>query len=329
MSANEPSASGHLTRRTVLGAACVTAATAPALAQQPPLVKGPLVFLDYDQAALDAAYDQAVYAPNRDQILKRYATTSDLVRLRIGAPARVAYGPTEIEKLDIYRTTGTNAPINVFIHGGAWRGGLAKNYASPAEMFVAAGAHFVVPDFVWVQDAGGSLMTMADQVRRAIAWVHKNAASFGGDRDRLYVTGHSSGAHLAGVALTTDWRREFALPSDMIKGALLVSGLYDLRGPRLSARSSYIKFDDATEDLLSSQRHLDKLNTPLIVAHANLDTPEFQRQSRDFAAAVEAAGKPAQVIVGENYNHFEFPETLANPYGQLGSAALAQMKLGA
>jgi arylformamidase len=64
-----------------------------------------------------------------------------------------------------------------------------------------------------------------------------------------------------------------------------------------------------------------------VLAYGTLETPEFQRQSRDFAAAVKAAGKPVELLVGEGYNHFEMPETLANPYGLLGRAALAQMKL--
>ena len=76
----------------------------------------------------------------------------------------------------------------------------------PAEMFLAAGAHYVVPDFAWVQDVGGNLMVLADQVRRAIAWVYENAAHFGGDPNRLYLGGQSSGGHLAAVALTTDWQ---------------------------------------------------------------------------------------------------------------------------
>jgi arylformamidase len=96
---------------------------------------------------------------------------------------------------------------------------------------------------------------------------------------------------------------------------------------RLSFRSSYVKFTDEIEQALSPQRHLDKLNAPLVLAYGTLETPEFQRQSRDFAAAVKAAGKPVELLVGEGYNHFEMPETLANPYGLLGRAALAQMKL--
>ena len=327
----EKSAGFRRLRRRLLGAVGVAVVLGPALAEEKPgppsHPKGPKVFLDYDQVELDAAYDQDAYALNRRQLLDRYASTSDLVRARLGPPQRVAYGPSEIEKLDIYRAAGAKAPIMVFIHGGAWRTGLAKTYAFPAELFVAAGAHFVVPDFAAVGDVGGSLMVMAEQVRRAIAWVQANAASFGGDGERLHLCGHSSGAHLAGAALITDWQKDFGVPDDLVKTALLVSGMYDLKGPRLSARSSYVAFDDASEAALSTERHLDKLRTPLTVAYAGLDTPEFQRQSRDFAAAVKQAGKPVALIRGDHYNHFELIETLANPHGLLGRAALAQMGL--
>ena len=290
-----------------------------------PRPKGPRVFLDYDQAELDAAYDQAVYAPNRDQVLARNASNSERARARLGAPKRFAYGPSEVEGLDVYTTKRANAPINVFIHGGAWRARFGRDYGFLAELFVGAGAHLVIPDFTGVDKTGGDLMPMADQVRRAIAWVYKNAASFGGDPKRLYLSGHSSGAHLAGVALTTDWHKEFGLPADFIRAGLCCSGMYELHPVRLSKRSAYVKFTDEVVEALSSQRHLDRLACPLIVAYGTYETPEFQRQNRDFAEAVRKAGKPVRALVGEGYNHFEMLETLANPYGLLGRAAFAQM----
>jgi arylformamidase len=78
---------------------------------------------------------------------------------------------------------------------------------------------------------------------------------------------------------------------------------------------------------LSAQRHIDKLHTPVVITYGTLETPEFQRQSRDFHAAVRAAGKPAELLVGKGYNHFETQETLANPYGFMGRAAMAMLKL--
>jgi arylformamidase len=170
---------------------------------------------------------------------------------------------------------------------------------------------------------------MADQVRRAVAWVFKNAATLGGDRQQLYVSGVSSGAHLAAVALTTDWLSGFGLPPDTIRGGLCGSGMYDLYPVSLSARSKYVRFTAATIEGLSPQQHLDRLASPVIVAHGTLETPEFQRQSREFAAAVKAAGKPVTQLIGNGYNHFEMQETLGSPSGLLGRAVLAQMNLSA
>ena len=284
------------------------------------------VFLDYDQAALDAAYDQAAYAPNRDQLLARLAHESQLVRQRIGEPERFQYGSPSIEGLDFYKTQKANAPICVFVHGGAWRAGLARNYAFPAEMVTRAGAHFAALDFNNVLETHGDLLPMAEQVRRGIAWVHANAGRLGADPGRLYVCGTSSGAHLSGVAATTDWTR-YGLPAAPVRGYALCSGMYDLRGPRLSKRSSYVKFTDATEEALSPQRHIARINAPIVLVYGSLETPEFQRQSRDFADALTRAGKSAEIIRAEGYNHFEITETLGNPYGPLGRALLAQMKL--
>jgi arylformamidase len=321
----------QVTRRTVLGTAAALAAS-PALAQECLIgpqahEKGPLVWMDMDQVELDASYDQAVYAPLRLQIINRYATLSEAVRGHIGQPVRQSYGPTPVEKLDIYRAKRANAPVFVFIHGGAWLGGEAKNYAFPAEMLVNAGAHYVALDFIAIKEAGGDLRVMAEQVRRGIAWVYKNAASFGGDAGRLYIGGHSSGGHLCGVALVTDWEKDHSLPADAIKGGLCMSGMYDMKPVRLSKRSSYVKFTDEMEHAMSSQRHLPLLRAPVVVTYGSNETPDFQRQSRDFAAAVKAAGKPVELVEGASFNHFEMAETLGNPYGPNGRAALALMKL--
>ena len=285
---------------------------------------GPRVFMDYDQAALDAAYNQATYAPHAGNVRKRFIIASDAVRARIGEPLRVAYGPTEIEKVDIYKSRKACAAIFIFIHGGAWHRGSAKASAFPAELFVNAGVHFVVPDFIGVKEAPDSLRTLVDQVRRSIAWVYQNAARFGGDAERIYLSGHSSGAHLAGCALTTDWPA-YGVPMNIIKAGLCCSGMYDIYPPSLSARRDYVKFDDAMIEQLSAIRHIDKLVAPLTLAYGTLETPEFQRQTPAFFEAVQKAGKRAQLIVGQEYNHHEIKETLANPYGLLGRAALEMM----
>jgi arylformamidase len=323
-----------VTRRAILGAPGVVAAMAamPALAEEcrigPPVhEKGPLVWMDMDQVELDAAYDQSFYVPNIKRALARFASDSELTRQRLGPARREAYGPTEIERLDIYRAERPKALIFFFIHGGAWLGGLAKDRAFLAETFVNAGVHYVSPDFVRVDAANGDLRVMADQVRRAIAWTYKNAATFNGDPERLYIGGHSSGGHLCGVAMVTDWKNSFGLPETIVKGGICMSGMYDMKAVRLSKRSSYVKFTGDMEQSMSSQRHLDLLRVPIMVTYGSNETPEFQRQGREFATAVKAAGKPVELIEAANYNHVEMEQSLGNPYGPNGRAALALMKL--
>jgi arylformamidase len=322
----------YLSRRSILGSAAATMITSPAFAQEchlgpPEHHRGPTVYMNYDQLELDAAYDQSYYEPLDFQTYSRIASNSEAVRARIGMPRRVAYGPTEVEKLDIFTTNRPKAPIFVFIHGGAWVAGGAKDYSYAAEMFVKAGGHCVIPDFTSVKEVGGDLEAMTTQVRRATAWVYKNAASFDGDPERIYIGGHSSGGHLCGVTLITNWEKDFAVPSTIVKGGLLISGMYEMAPVRLSWRRTYVNFTDAMADAMSTRRHIDKLNAPVVVAYGSLETPDFQRQSRDFAAAIKAAGKPVEVVEGLNYTHSAMCESLGHPYGPCGRAALAMMKL--
>jgi arylformamidase len=295
-------------------------------AEPPPRTKGPLVWMDMDQQDIDEAYDNNVYAFNSKNLGERRVYNNQIVRNILDKPQRVAYGPAEIEKLDIYKTKRANAPVLIFIHGGSWRGGRAEQFAVYAEPYVKAGAHFVVLDFTNVRETGGDIFPMVDQCRRAVAWVYRNAASFGGNPDALHTISRSSGSHLASCVLITEWEKQ-GLPRDLIKGAVLGSGMYDLKPVRLSKRSRFVKFTDAMEQELSVMRHIGRVNTPVVVAHGTLETPEFQRQACDFVTALTAAGKPATLISARGYNHYEVGETIGHPYAVLGRAALDMMKL--
>jgi arylformamidase len=325
--------SDRLSRRALIAGAAGTVALAaePASAQRCPAVppsraKGPLVWLDMDQHELDESYDQSVYAFNQQHITDRRSERNEVVLKLLGKPDRVAYGAAEIEKVDIYKTRRANAPVMIYVHGGAWRNGRSAQNAYLAEPFVKAGAHFINVEFNNVGETDGDIGVMVEQCRRAVAWVYRNAASFGGDPNALYLSGHSSGGHLAGCVVITEWEKQ-GLPRDLLKGALLGSGMYDLKPARLSARSRYVKFTDAMEEALSAQRHLDRIHTPLVLVHGTLETPDFQRQTRDFDAALRAVGKPVTLIVAKGHNHFELGESLGNPYGVMGRAAFEMMKL--
>ncbi|MCW5771147.1 MAG: alpha/beta hydrolase [Rhodospirillaceae bacterium] len=318
------------TRRGFVIGSALAAATLPlqrAWAQETKPGADAKVFLDYTQKALDDAYDQRVWAKNAGEVIKRYGVSSKAVQAKYKHETK-SYGASPDETLDIYppvKNAGGAAPIHVFIHGGAWRGGTKDLYAFPAPVFAEHGAIYVALNFGNIPKV--RLPEMAHQVRGAIAWIYKNAKTFGGDPERIYVSGHSSGGHLCGVVCTTDWAR-YGVPQTVLKGAVSVSGMYDLYPVMLSARSSYVKISKEEMVALSAERHLSRIACPIIVAHGDKESPEFQRQSRHFAAIVQAqVAQPCEYLVGKGYNHFEVIETLGTPQGVLGAAALKQMKL--
>lgn len=276
---------------------------------------------------IEAAYDQTRWASNMQQVLARCRFMSGETRTAIGEPTRISYGVSEVEGLDLYRVDRERAPIVVFVHGGGWRGGEARDHGFLAEMLHAAGIHFAPLDFSSVIDAKGDLAVLVDQVRRALVWLCRNCSSFGGDADRIFVVGHSSGAHLAAMALSTHWT-DHGLRPDPIRGGVLVSGIYDLGPLRQTSRSEYVRIDDRVERESSPLHQIAGITSPLLVAAASGDSPEFQRQARDYAEAVARSGKQVKAMVVENYNHFEILETLGNPYGLLGRSVLKFISTG-
>jgi len=291
--------------------------------------------VQYTKAQIDSSYDQVCWQQDAPDTGARDTWMTNDFRSRLPAE-RYAYGPSQFEGLDLYRTSAwrKHAPTMIFIHGGAWRAGSALGAGYMAENYVDAGANFIALDFINVTQTVGAdgkpdknLITMAEQVRSGVAWVYRNAKKLGLDQHRIYVSGHSSGGHLCGVVITTDWAAR-GLPRDLIKGAVCASGMYDLVPASLSARNLYLDFhlgDTLTQ--LSPILHMDRIQMPVVLGHGTKETPEFQRQSDDFAAALKALGKDVTLIVAPGYNHFEFAETFASPYGALGRAALKLMGL--
>ena len=286
------------------------------------------VYLDYTQAELDAAYDQRVYAPNREEIVAWYGAEGARVRERLEMRRSVPYGAGEDETLDIFPAKSGSestfgAPVHIHIHGGRWTLFTKDEESFLAPTFVSAGAACVVPDFSNIPKV--RIPEMVAQVKRAIAWTYRNAASFGGDPARIHLSSHSSGSHLAGVALLTDWEKEFGLPRDVVKSALLVSGMYDMRPVMLSARSSYVKLSDEEVLALSAILQPERAHTPLTLVYGEKETPEFRRQPKAYAEVLAAAGKPVKVVEIPGVNHFEILRQLGEPGSELARLALTLM----
>ncbi len=272
------------------------------------------VFLHYTKAELDRNFDQRGWIPNAPDIIERHIERSRRTREKLPHVADIRYGPHIDEVLDYFPTAQADAPVHVFVHGGAWKNFTKNDYSFPAESFVAAGFHTVVLNFAKLPTI--RLPEMVEQVRRGVAWVYKNAAQYGGNPDRLSISAHSSGAHLAANALITDWTA-FGCPPDVVKAAVCVSGPYDLEPVMLSARSSYVELDNAEVEALSINRHTDRIPCPVAIAYAEGDTDEFRRQSQEFANALRRSRRLAECRCFTGLNHFEIMEQFGEPESEL------------
>lgn len=296
------------------------------------------VFLNYTQAELDKAYDQRNWAANAEPVIASYGTKSQAVKARYKFITE-RYGPSEDETLDIYppvMATGPaasaaangkpGAPVHVFVHGGGWRQLTKDESAFAAPAFVENGALYVALNFAVIPKA--RVPEMVEQTRRAVVWLVRNIARFGGDPARMYLSGHSSGGHMAACLLTTDWQA-YGIGASPFRAGICASGMYDLGPVMLSARSSYVKMDKAEEAALSPMRHLNRVNCPIVVAYGDSESPEFKRQARDFAAALKAKVRPkSQLVECAGMNHFELALTLADPKSVLGKIAIDQIAAG-
>lgn len=284
------------------------------------------VYRDLDQQALDFQYDNQAQVPDPKRYLDWYDTASAAARSRVAHVSDIAYGALPDQRLDIFRPGDTaendRRPVVVFVHGGAWRHLDRARSCFAAETFTARGALFVAVGFSRMP-AAGSLDEMVMQVRTALAWLWSHIESHGGDRSRIHLIGHSSGAHLGAMVMTTDWPRLFGIPAAVVRSAVLVSGIYDLEPVRLSYRNEMLKLDRAAELRNSPCRNLPTGDAaPLLIAYGEFDTAEFKRQAQAFEAVWQRCHVNSRLVELKGLNHYECAETLVDADSALSRLAI-------
>ena len=281
------------------------------------------VYLDYTQDELDRQYEHAHIVDNIEFFTERSRTESARVRAAATGRFDVAYGAGKDELLDIYLADADNAPIMVFFHGGRWAVGSKESNCEAAETYCRAGAHFISVNFTLLP--GTTMDGLIGQCRDAVAWVHANAGTFGGDGGRIHVVGKSSGAHVAAMMVTTDWQGAYGLPADLIKGGLLVSGMYDLEPVRLTFRNEWTRLDADSAARNSPIHHIPALGCPLVIGYGALESEEFKRQPQTFAAAWRKAGHDCALVEMPEHHHFSLNAEMANPTNPLLEPVLARL----
>ena len=258
---------------------------------------------------------------NLDALLQDYRAQSlpmyDLPHLR-----DLRYGPQADELLDLFPVPGQpDAPLFVFIHGGYWRALGKEDSVFMARNFTERG--IAVASIGYQLAPAARLGEIVAQCRRSLAWLYTQGQAHGVGVDRIVVAGSSAGGHLGAMLLAGDWQAEFGVPADIVKGAILVSGLYDLAPVQQTTPNDWLSLSAAEALALSPLHHLPAASTRLCVATAETDTDEFKRQSLDYAAACRQRGCAVHYLDVPGRNHFDVIMDWMNPQAALTQAAWA------
>lgn len=270
-------------------------------------------------------YNARASIPDHPQLFQRWADTSAMVRQALPCTIDLRYGTAITERLDFFPCGQTAAPLLVFIHGGWWRSLDKSDFSFIAPAFTHAGIDVAITNYTLAPAATIEQITL--QQIQAMAWLYRNAAHLGFDRNRIVLAGHSAGAHLAAMLMAALWPQVGPdLPINLIKGGILLSGLYDL-APVMHADfvNGDLGLTPVRARALSPSRMPQSHRTPFFTAVGGRESNEFKRQN----ALIGQHWKKAHIgdILLPEDHHLSICEAFASPANALCTTAIALLKM--
>ena len=269
---------------------------------------------------MEQEYNARASIPDHPQIFARWAEQGALTRRRRAGLIDVPYGQDPGERLDFFPTVQKDSPLFVFIHGGYWRSLDKFDFSWIAPPLLDAGVSVAFLNYGLAPRL--PVEEMVRQQLRALAWLHGRADELGFERDRIVVGGHSAGAHLTAMMMAALWRKlDPALPIDLVKGGVGISGIYDLEPlVPLPFINTDLRLDVASARKVSPVRLPPATRAPLLTAVGALESSEFKRQTQLIHTAWPHIAREELEVAGAN--HLTVCDVLADPGSALFRATL-------
>lgn len=261
-----------------------------------------------DRAALDIAYSNRSVVTDWQDYLDRW--TREGMPLYAGkATARdLFYGDKPRQRIDLFLTEDATAPTCLFLHGGYWQWNDKEGQAFVAGGLLANGISAAIGEYTLSPAAG--MAEICAEAGAQVRFLADELARRGRDPSRLYLCGISTGAHLMAQALAEAG----------VRGALLISGIYDLEPIRVSTLNAPIGMDAADARRFSPLHQIPASTPPILIAYGADEIPEIRRQSDDYFAALDFIGRDVEKMPVAGCNHFSVLEQLSAPDGVLARA---------
>ena len=267
---------------------------------------------------LEAQFNMLALRPDFEAgMLQEWLARSARLRRTPGARLDLAYGPGARERIDFFpaqatAAASTDTPLLIFFHGGYWQRGDKSVYSFLAEPFVARGVAVALVNYtlcpaVRVED-------MVKQAQRALAWLWRHAPALPCSRERWFVAGHSAGGQIAARMMASDWPALAAdLPPQMLRGALLISALFDLEPLCGTSINQGMGMDRAEARAASPLQHPPATDAPQMLAVGGAETPAFQSQADAYEKAYAGPRRKMPRYQVDACDHFDVLQALADP----------------
>ncbi len=282
------------------------------------------VYGDFTQAEINFQYSPRAQAPDHEKYFQLWRVSGPAYREN--RVAEVWFGETPGQSFDLFMPEGAaNPPLHLFIHGGYWQALDKRGHAHMAAAMLKAGIAVAMVNYDLMPEV--DLTEILRQCRAAVVRAYDVAGDYGFDRDRMTVSGHSAGGHLAGALACTDWT-DFrdGLPVDLLKGSVPISGLFDLEPLSKTGMQRVFRFTADDIETLSPIHMKPVYKIPVIMSVGSLESAEFHRQSALFADHMLAHGSPVSEAAMEGHHHFSIVEALTDPAAPLTAAIIGLAK---
>ncbi|MBB1583878.1 alpha/beta hydrolase [Serratia sp. OS31] len=283
-----------------------------------------LLFDDLSMRAVQ--YNARASVEDFDACMAQYEQLAAQAKAQTPGIYDIHYGMGVAERLDLFPAARQPSPLLVFIHGGYWHSQRKEEACSMAANFTQHGVAVATLEYTLQPEA--TLAEIVREVRSAIAWLYHHAGQYGIDPERIFVSGSSAGGHLCGMLIADDWQHRYQVPVNVIKGALALSGLYDIRPLCDIYINDWMRLTPEQAATLSPLFILpEKVNAPQILLDVGAkETQGFRNQTLAYFAACREKGLNVALLEDRHNNHFTLVNELANPHSTLFQQVMAMIK---
>jgi len=262
---------------------------------------------------LENNYNPRKAVADFSKYILEYKTLGQKSRKELPCILDVSYGDTPLQKLDIFgKKNLNNANVHIFIHGGYWRALDKSDHSQLAIPFVNNDLLYFSINHELCPHV--TLSEIVQQIISAIIWVYKNCKKYGGNPNKITISGHSAGAHLCSMAINTEWSK-FNVPNDIIKGTVLISGIYE---PEIVLNLSVNEEINLSkkEALKNTPSSLNINNPHILTCVGRSETKGWIDQTKIYTKKIINNYDNVDFSILENENHFSLMISLADSKNQ-------------